>query len=42
MIFLRLQGGRYVEIEPTDDRLTSAALPGFVLDLERLRKAFAK
>lgn len=42
MVFLRLQGERYVEIEPTGNRLASEAVPGFTLDIERLRKAFAK
>lgn len=42
MVFLRLQGERYVEIKPTGNRLASEAVPGFTLDIERLRKAFSK
>jgi len=39
--FYRLQDGRYVEVPPQDDKFASQALPGFVLDLSRVRRLFA-
>lgn len=40
MTFYRLESGRYVETAPKQDRLTSEAVPGFVLDLSAVRRAF--
>ncbi|MBI4580613.1 MAG: Uma2 family endonuclease, partial [Planctomycetes bacterium] len=40
MTFYRLHDGRFVAVEPVGDRLASAALPGFELDLERVRRTF--
>lgn len=40
MLFLRLEGGKYVEVAPDGDKLESTAIPGFVLDLARVRTAF--
>jgi Uma2 family endonuclease len=40
MTFYRLHEGRYVEVAPEGDRLASAVVTGFVLDLARVRKTF--
>ena len=40
MTFYRLDSGRYVEVAPEGSSLTSQAVPGFVLDLDRVRRAF--
>jgi Uma2 family endonuclease len=38
--FLRLEGGKYVEVAPEADRFASQAVPGFVLDLAAVRRSF--
>ena len=38
--FFRLEGGRFEDIPTSDDRFTSRAVPGFVLDLTRVRALF--
>lgn len=38
--FYRLEGGRFVEAPPEGDRYTSQAVPGFILDLTKVRKRF--
>lgn len=38
--FLRHDGTRFVEVQAENDRFESQAIPGFVLDLPRLRAAF--
>jgi Uma2 family endonuclease len=40
MTFYRLQFGRFVEVPPTGDTFASQAVPGFVLDLARVRETF--
>jgi Uma2 family endonuclease len=40
MTFYRLRKGRYVETVPEGDFLSSEAIPGFVLDVARMRRAF--
>ena len=40
MAFYSLKQGRYVMAAPTDDTLASEAVPGFSLDLKRLRRSF--
>jgi len=40
MTFYRLDSGRFVEVASTGDTFTSQAVPGFVLDLARVRQAF--
>ena len=40
MLFLRLEGGKYVEVAPVSDKLESTSIPGFALDLARVRNAF--
>jgi len=40
MVFYRLQGGRYVEVTPQGNTIASEAIPGFTLDLNRVRKTF--
>ena len=40
MTFYRLDAGRFVESRPTGDRLASEAVPGFSLDLARVRESF--
>jgi len=40
MTFYRFKGDRYIEIKPQGDTLPSEALPGFTLDLVRLRRSF--
>lgn len=42
MTFLRLREGRFVEVEPESDRYTSEAVPGFVLELDRIRALFPR
>jgi len=42
MTFHRLSEGRYVEMTPTGDRLQTEAVPGFALDLARVRRAFRR
>jgi len=42
MTFWRLRAGRYVEIEPEGKRFASEAIPGFVLDLAKVRKIFSR
>lgn len=39
--FHRLEGGRYVEVKASRDQFASTAIPGFVLDLLRVRELFA-
>lgn len=41
MTFLRLVDGKYIEVPPTGDSFVSAAVPGFVFQLARVRAAFA-
>lgn len=38
--FLRHDGARFIEVEAAPDRFESQAIPGFVLDLPRLRAVF--
>ncbi len=40
MTFYRLHDNRFVEVAPSGDRFASEAVPGFELDLERVREAF--
>ena len=40
MTFYRLQEGRFVEVPVEGDAFTSKAVPGFVLDLARVRETF--
>jgi len=40
MTFWRLRAGRYLEIKPDGKRFASEAIPGFVLDLMKVRKTF--
>ena len=40
MSFFRLRNGRYELIQPQGDKFTSEAVPGFVLDLARVRRTF--
>lgn len=40
MTFLRLQDGRFVEVAPEGDVFHSSAVPGFELDLVRIRALF--
>lgn len=40
MTFLRRKGDGFVEVESTGDRFASEAVPGFTLDLARVRKSF--
>jgi Uma2 family endonuclease len=40
MTFFRLIEGRYVAVPPQGNKFFSEAIPGFVLDLARLRRAF--
>lgn len=40
MTFYRLAGGRYVQIEPVEGSYNSMAIPGFALDLVRIRSFF--
>ncbi|MFQ5429135.1 MAG: Uma2 family endonuclease [Phycisphaerae bacterium] len=40
MTFYHLQDGRYEETRPEAGRLASKVVPGFALDLSRVRKAF--
>jgi Uma2 family endonuclease len=40
MTFYRLQDGRFAEVPTSDDGFTSEAVPGFALDLPRVREAF--
>ena len=42
IILWRLRAGRYVEIEPEGKRFASEAIPGFVLDLTKVRKTFPR
>lgn len=41
MTFMRMDGGRYVEIEAVEDTIASEAVSGFKLKLTRIRAAFA-
>lgn len=40
MAFYQLRDGRFVEIIPAPDRYESVCIPGFVLDLEAIRRKF--
>lgn len=40
MTFYRLESGRYVEVQASGDSLASEVIPGFELDLERVRRSF--
>lgn len=40
--FYRLEGGRFIEASFEERRFPSEAVPGFVLDLERVRETFAE
>ena len=40
MTFYRLQDGKYAVVSPDGDHFTSDAVPGFVLDLARVRETF--
>ena len=40
MLFLRLEGGRFIEVPPHGNAFTSQAVPGFVLDLKLVREQF--
>lgn len=40
MIFYRLQGSCFAQITPTGEAFRSEAIPGFILDLHRIRRAF--
>jgi len=40
MRFWRLQSGRFLEIRPTNNRFRSEAVPGFEMDLARVREEF--
>ena len=40
MTFCRLRDGRYVDVSPAGDRFDSEAVPGFKLDLNRVRPTF--
>jgi len=40
MTFYRLQDERYAVVSPDGDRFTSEAVPGFTLDLPRVRETF--
>lgn len=40
MTFLRLEQGKFVEVAATSGGLSSVAVPGFVLDVERVFKTF--
>jgi Uma2 family endonuclease len=40
MTFYRLEGGRFVELSPTGVTFASQAVPGFVLDVARVRETF--
>jgi len=40
MSFYRLRDGRYELIQPKGDNFTSEAVPGFMLDLARVRRTF--
>ena len=40
MIFWRLSDGRFVEVDTAGDAFASEAVPGFVLDLARVRELF--
>jgi Uma2 family endonuclease len=42
MKFLRLLRGRYIEVQPTGERYVGEAVPGFTLDLTRLRRVFKR
>lgn len=42
MTFYRLEAGRYIEAAAQGDRFQSRAIPGFVLDLSRVRQTFAQ
>ena len=39
-LFLRLQDGSYVAVPPESDAYRSTAIPGFVLDLARIKEVF--
>jgi len=40
MTFYRLQDGRFAEVPASDNHFTSEAVPGFTLDLPRVRETF--
>jgi len=40
LTFYRLEGGRFVEVAATGDTFASQAVPGFILDLARVRQVF--
>ncbi len=40
LAFFRLEHGRFVEAAPVEGRFASTAVPGFTLDVDRLRAAF--
>lgn len=40
MTFYRLQAGHFVEVPPSGDTFASQAVPGFALDLVRVRETF--
>lgn len=40
MTFYRLRDGKFAEVAPSDDLLNSEVVPGFALDLARVREAF--
>lgn len=40
VVFHRLVDGKYVVIEPNGDTFQSEAIPGFVLDIRRVRESF--
>lgn len=42
MTFYRLDNGRFVEVQPSEDSFASQAVPGFVLDLRRVRDLFRR
>lgn len=40
MTFLRLQDGQFIDVAPAGDGFASHVVPGFILDLTRVRRAF--
>jgi len=40
MTFYRLEGAKYAEVKPAEQTFSSEAVPGFKLDLARVRKTF--
>jgi len=42
LTFYRLDDGRFVEVRPSGDSFASQAVPGFVLDLRRVRDLFRR